>query len=268
MFKFLFSFILILSFLATRLFAESFVQFNVSGNDRVSKQAIINFSQLKSGVELSNSDLNNALKNIYETNFFEEVEVNITNNILNIIVKENPIIQDIKFNGVKAKKFVKILKDEIQLKSKSSFNKFTLQQDLNIISNILRQSGYYFAKVDTKLETNQNNTVNIIYEIEMGEKALISEIRFIGDKKFKSSKLQSVIISEEAKFWKFLSSNKYLNKERTELDKRLLKNFYLNKGYYKVRVEDVYTKVLDEQNFSLTYKIESGNRFLFNNFNT
>ena len=79
----------------------------------------------------------------------------------------------------------------------------------------------------------------------MGEKALINEIKFIGDKKFKSSKLRSVIRSEESKFWKFLSRNKFLNKELTELDKRLLKNFYLNKGYYQVKVEDVFSQILD-----------------------
>ena len=266
MFKFLFNFILILFLFTTRVLAESFSDYNVSGNERVSKQAIINFSKLKKGVELSNNDLNNALKNIYETNFFEQVNVNITNNTLNIIVKENPIIQDIQFNGVKAKKYVELLKEQIELKSKSSFNKFTLQKDLNKISNILRQSGYYFSKVDAKQKINPNNTVNIIYDITMGKKAIIGELRFIGDKKFKSSKLQSVIISEEAKFWKFLSTNKYLSRENTELDKRLLKNFYLDKGYYNVNIEDVYTRILDEQNFSLTYKIESGKKFLFNTF--
>ncbi len=266
MFKFLFNFILILFLFTTRVLAESFSDYNVSGNERVSKQAIINFSKLKKGVELSNNDLNNALKNIYETNFFEQVNVNITNDTLNIIVKENPIIQDIQFNGVKAKKYIEILKEQIELKSKSSFNKFTLQNDLNKISNILRQSGYYFSKVDAKQKINPNNTVNIIYDITMGKKAIIGELRFIGDKKFKSSKLQSVIISEEAKFWKFLSTNKYLSRENTELDKRLLKNFYLNRGYYNVNIEDVYTKILDEQNFSLTYKIESGKKFLFNTF--
>ena len=258
--------IIILLFFTANVLAESFSKYNVTGNQRVSKETIINFSKLKKNVEISENDLNKALKNIYGSNFFEEVSIVISGNTLNINVKEYPIIQDIIFNGIKAKKFIELIQAQTTLKPKSSFNKFTLQSDLNAISNVLRKSGYYFSEVEVQQRVNSNNTLNIIYDITMGEKALINEIKFIGDKKFKSSKLRSVIRSEESKFWKFLSRNKYLNKELTELDKRLLKNFYLNKGYYQVKVEDVFSQILDNKNFSLTYKIDSGKRFIFNSF--
>tara|TARA_B100000579_G_scaffold413489_1_gene406173 strand:+ start:522 stop:2765 length:2244 start_codon:yes stop_codon:yes gene_type:complete len=266
MYKNFIRFVVILLFFTSNALAESFSEFNITGNQRVSKQTIINFSKLKKDIEISESDLNKALKNIYDSNFFEKVSIEILDKTLNIKVKEYPIIQDIVFNGVKAKKHIKLFEEQITLKPKSSFNKFTLQSDLNKISNILRKNGYYFSKVDVSQKINSNNTLNIIYEINMGEKALISEIKFIGDKKYKSSKLRSVIRSEENKFWKFLSKNKYLNKELTDFDKRLLKNFYLNKGYYQVQVEDVYSQILDEENFSLTYKINSGKKFSFNTF--
>ncbi len=266
MYKNLVKLIIILLFFTANVLAESFSKYNVTGNQRVSEETIINFSKLKKNVEISKNDLNNALKNIYDSNFFDEVSMEISDNTLNINVKEYPIIQDIIFNGVKAKKFIEVIQSQTTLKPKSSFNKFTLQSDLNAISNVLRKSGYYFSEVEVQQKVNSNNTLNIIYDITMGEKALINEIKFIGDKKFKSSKLQSVIRSEENKFWKFLSRNKYLNKELTELDKRLLKSFYLNKGYYLVKVEDVYSQILDNKNFSLTYKIDSGKRFIFNSF--
>ena len=264
MFKNLIKFITIFYLCLGNAFAESFIDYNVTGNKRISTQTIINFSKLDVGVDLSKKDLNDALKNIYESNFFEEVSLDISNNILNIKVKELPIIQDVEFLGIKAKKYVELLKKQISLKPKSSFNQFTLQADLNLISNILRKSGFYFSKVVVQQTRNSNNTINIIYDVTMGAKAKIKDINFIGDKKFKSSKLAAVIISEESKFWKFLSKNKYLNRERTQLDKRLLKNFYLDKGYYEVNIEDVYTQILDEQSFSLTYKIDSGQKFFFN----
>ena len=266
MFKKLIKFTIIFCLFVGNVFAESFIDYNVTGNKRVSNQTIINFSKLDVGVDLSKKDLNDALKNIYESNFFEEVFVEISNNILNIKVKELPIIQDVEFTGIKAKKYIELLKEQISLKPKSSFNKFTLQADLKLISNILRKSGFYFSKVDVQQKKNSNNTINITYDVTMGEKARIKDIKFIGDKKFKSSKLTSIILSEESKFWKFLSKNKYLNRELTVLDKRLLQNFYLDKGYYQVIVEDVYTQILDEQSFSLTYKIDSGKKFFFNTF--
>ena len=92
--------------------------------------------------------MNEALKNIYNSNFFEKVTVEISENKLLINVKEYPIIQDIIFNGVKAKKHVELFKEQTKLKPKSSFNKFTLKEDLNRVSNVLRKSGYYFSEVD------------------------------------------------------------------------------------------------------------------------
>ena len=252
--------------LTTSVFAETFVELKVVGNDRVSSQTIINFSKIKNKGNLTELELNKAIKDIYETNFFEDVSIKIENNILTINVKEFPIIQEIEFIGIKANKYVELLKENITLKQKSSFNKFILQNDLQKITNILRQSGFYFSTVDVQKKINSNGTVNIIYNVSMGEKALIKEIRFIGDKKFKSSKLQTIITSERSAFWKFLSKNKFLNKQRTELDKRLLKNFYLNKGYYNVNIEEAYTQIVNEKYFAITFKINSGNKFSFNTF--
>ncbi len=248
------------------VYAEKFSDFNITGNDRISRQTIINFSKLKINVDLTTENLNEAVKELYNTNFFEDVSVNIKNDILNINVKEYPIIQNIKFNGLKAKKFIKLLKDQSLLKAKYPFNEFILQKDLVKVSNILRKLGYYFSKVEVQKKTNPDNTINITYDIILGEKAMIKEIKFIGDKKFKTSKLMRVISSEEDKFWKLLSKRRYLDKERTFTDKKLLSNFYLNKGYYNVKIEDVYTQVLNGKDFSLTFKIDSGDKFLFNTF--
>jgi outer membrane protein insertion porin family len=261
-------FIIILFFsITSSVLAEVVKKFNVTGNDRVSRQTIINFSQLELDTDISTKDLNNSLKILYETNFFENVSINIENGIVNLNVKEYPIIQSVKFNGIKAKKIKKLLLDQIKLKEKNPYNKFFLQNDLNKILNIFKESGYYFAKVEVKEEKNSNKTVNIIYEIDRGEKALIKEIRFIGDKRFKDRKLHSVITSEVSRPWKFISKGKYLNNDRVNLDLRLLKNFYLNKGYYLVNVENAYSAILDEESFSLTYKIDAGEKFIFNDLN-
>ena len=259
-------FVLLAYLCITSANAESFLNFNVIGNERVSAQTIINFSNLETGSDLSENDFNQALKNIYDTNFFELVNLDIINKTLNITVKEFPIIQNIEFKGIKTQKLTDILNDQISLKSRSSFNEFFLKNDLNKITNILRQSGYYYSNVDVQKIVNSNNTISLIYDINMGEKASIAKIKFIGDKKFKSSTLLSVIKSEEDKFWKFLTKAKYVNKEQTKLDIRLLKNFYLEKGYYNVNVEEAFTQVLDKQNFLLTFKIDAGEKFFFNSF--
>ena len=123
--------------------------------------------------------------------------------------------------------------------------------------------GFYFVKIDAEIENLAKNRVNIIYSIDKGEKAKISKIYFLGDKKIRDKKLRDVIVSQEAKFWKFISRNVYLNQERIELDKRLLKNYYRNKGYYEVDLTSSNVEYLEGKGFILTYSINAGKRYKF-----
>ncbi len=253
--------------LTNNSFSEIVKSFKIEGNERVSESTIINFSDVKKNTNLIPSDFNKVLKNLYSTNFFEDVSLNLENGVLTIKVKEYPIVQSIIFEGIKANKFKEELYDKISLKEKNPYNKLLLKGDLNLIKNIFKRSGYYFVEIKLEEITNENNTVDLIYNVDMGEKALIKKINFIGDKKYKDRKLHSIITSEEAKFWKFISRGKYLDEERINLDKRLLKNFYLNKGYYNVVIENAFSQLVDDEYFALTYNINSGNKFKFNEFN-
>ncbi len=247
--------------------SEIVKNFKIEGNVRVSNSTIINFSEVKKNADLSPNDFNKVLKNLYLTNFFEDVSLNLENGILTIKVKEYPIVQSIVFNGIKAKKFKEELYDKISLKEKNPYNKLLLKSDLNLIKNIFKRSGYYFVEIKLDEKINDNNTVDLIYNVEMGNKALIKKINFIGDKKYKDRKLHSVITSEEAKFWKFISKGKYLDESRIDLDKRLLKNFYLNKGFYNVVIENAFSQLVNDEYFELTYNINAGNKLKFNEFN-
>ena len=113
---------------------------------------------------------------------------------------------------------------------------------------------------------NDNNTVDLIFDIDLGDKAFINEIIFIGDKKFKKRKLINVITSEEDKFWKFISNKRLLNKKRLELDKRLLLNFYKNQGFYKVSILDETVEFDENKNFNIIFTIDSGQKFTFGDF--
>ena len=129
--------------------------------------------------------------------------------------------------------------------------------------NIFKKKGYFFANVEIFKEEIENNRINIIIDIDLGEKSKIKKISFIGDKKFKNKKLLSIIVSEEFKFWKFISNKKYLNEEIINLDKRLLKNFYLNKGFYNVKINSSFARLINKDEFELIFNIDSGPKILF-----
>ena len=185
---------------------------------------------------------------------------------MSIKVIESPLIENIEIKGPKAKKILKLFKKNLKLKERTSYNKILISEDKNRIINDLKLLGYFFSKVDVVIETIEDNKINLTYDIDMGEKAKIKKISFIGDKIFKDRKLRGVIVSEEFKFWKFISGKKYLNQSLIELDERLLKNFYLNKGFYNVVINSSFAKLIDEKDssFELIYNINANQKFVFN----
>ena len=262
----IFKLLLILTLITLPVNSEILKKIEVEGNQRVSSETIKIFTQTKINTDLDSNNLNEIIKNLYSTNFFKDVSISFKNNILNIKVQENPIIQALNFEGVKNKRILEILRDQIEMKEKSPFVENKVKNDEKKISNILRTNGYYFSKVNTSLISNENNTVNLIYNIELGDKAYIKKISFIGDKKIKDSKLRKIIISEEAKFWKFVSSRKFLDINRIKLDTKLLLNYYKNKGYFNATIESSSAKIIDENQFELIFNINAGKKYYFGKF--
>jgi len=264
MLKFIFSLLLSFSILINFSYAEEIKEIKISGNSRISDETIKVFSELDLNKNFEDIDLNNLIKQLYETNFFSDVNIKYENQILYIKVVENPIVQNIIIEGVKANRLKDQIYDSLLIKEKNSFVEDITKTDVTRISNSLKKNGYYFSEVDLLVENKKNNTVNLIYNIKLNEKAIIKQIQFIGDKVFKNRKLRRVIVSDEDKPWKFISNKKYLNEERIKLDERLLKNFYINKGYYQVNVSNTYAKYLDDNSFIVTFSINAGNKFKFN----
>ena len=262
-----FLFFIIFIFKITFVNAEIVKSISVNGNERIASETIIIFSKINIGDDLIINDLNKVIKNLYETDFFKNVSVKITNNILNINVVENNLVQTLEINGVKNKELKQALLDQLEITQNKSFVIERSSLDTLRLSNFLKNSGYYFSNVNLKVKENDNKTVNLIYDITLNKKAVIKKINFSGNKIFKSRLLASVIVTEESKFWKFLSRKKYLNERQIQLDQRLLKNFYLNEGYYNVKISQTSANVIRDNEFNLTYNINSGKKFFFNKLN-
>ena len=251
--------------LTSILRAEIITEIKIEGNQRISTETIIMFAEVSANDQVTEIDLNKILKKLYNTNFFDLVTVKISDKILFIKVKENPIIQSINFEGIKSSKILENLKKNVFLKSRSSFNEVLLEKDKKKIKNLLKNLGYYFSEIDILIEELKDNKINLTYNIDLGEKAKIRKISFIGDKIFKDKKLKGVILSEEYKPWKFLSGKKYLNEEMISYDERLLKNFYLNKGFYNVVINSSFAKVTEKNSFELIYNINANSKLFFGN---
>ena len=253
-------FILLFNFHAS---SEVIEKFNINGNQRISSNTIIVFSEVNIGQEIKNDDLNLILKNLYNTKYFEDVRLTLENNILNIFVKEYPVIQKINYNGIKSNTILENITSNKLLKDKSPYNVFFLKIEKDRILNTIKELGYYNASVDTSVETLDENLVSINFDIILGDKAKIKKITFIGNKVFKDNKLKRLITSSEYKFWKIISGRKYLNENLIKLDERLLKNFYLNNGYYNVKINSSFAKLVKNNEFEVIFNIDSKQKYFF-----
>ena len=265
MFKTFFITLTIFFFIITSALSEKIKKYEVSGNNRISNETIILFGEIDTDKDLNDKDLNIIIKNLYKTNFFKDVKLEIKNGILYINVIENPIIQLVDITGIKADKIKDPILESLNLKRNNSFIEYLAKKDKEKFINLLKNSGYYFADVKLKIINNSNNTVNLIYDVNLGKKAKIKKIKFIGDKKYKNRKLYRIIASEENKFWKFLSNNKFLDQSRIDLDNRLLENFYRNKGFYNVKIQNSFAQYQDDGFFDLIFNINAGEKFFFKN---
>jgi outer membrane protein insertion porin family len=235
----------------------------IKGNDRISDETVQLFSNVEIGSDIDEKNINFILKKLYETNYFKDVNLSFLNNSLTIIVKEHPIIQSIKYEGIKSNKVLEIITKDQFIKEKSPYNENLLKFENDRIKKIIKDLGYYNASLDVSVINLSDNLISLSFDINLGDKAKIKKITFVGNKIFKDNKLRRLIASSEYKFWKIISGRKYLNENTVLLDERLLKNYYLNNGYYNVEINSSFAKIIGDNEFELIFNIDAKNKVFF-----
>ena len=246
-------------------FSDVIKEFSIEGNNRVANETIIMFSNLEIGDQISQKKLNEALKDLYYTDYFKDVKITSVNQVIKINVVENPIIQKITIKGIKKNKINDKISEISSKLEKYPFVENKINEQVNLLKNILRSYGYYFVKLQTSINTNSNNTVDLVYDFELGEIAKIKKINFIGNKIFRDNTLRNIVISEENKFWKFITQNKLLDNNRIKADVSRLNNFYKNRGYFNVKIKSTTAVINDQNQFELIFNINAGQKYFFDN---
>ena len=248
--------------------AEVVNKIEINGNLRVSDETIIIYGEINKNEDYSEQDLNRIINNLYSTNFFEDVKLELKNNILKVNLVEYPVINNLIILGEPSKKYKEQIIKIMSLKGKDSFIRNYLSSDVEKIKKLYASIGYNFTEVETKIRELDKNNVDLIFEIKRGDITTISKISFIGDKKIREKRLRDVIASQEDKFWKFISKNTRYSKNLINLDVRLLSNYYKSIGYYDVRVTSNTAEIKGRDNVELTYSIDAGKRYTIKKIST
>jgi outer membrane protein insertion porin family len=256
-------FVIVFFLLLTNTLVAEIAKVNIAGNARVNKATIESLVDKK----ISNIDsiyINNLTKKIYDTDFFADVKISYNNNVLTINVIENPIVNFFYINGIKDTDLDQVNKI-ITLKENSIFSSSKLKKDIESTREFLNATGHYQASIVPEVIKIDNNQVNLIINIDKKEISKIKNIYFIGSKFFSNSQLIDVITSSEDGWWKFFSTSA-LSEQRIELDKQLLKDFYKSKSFYDVQIESAFASVDKNNNFTLTFSINSGKKYKFGDY--
>jgi len=236
----------------------------IQGNQRISQETINEIIDFKPGADYSFSNINNMQKELFKTGFFKNINIKIEKNNLIINVIENPIIDFFYIDGVKNNKREDLLYEKLSLGQNKIFSDSILKKDLELIREIYHQSGFFDVKIFPKISQLKNNSINLILDIDRGNKYKINKIFFIGNKKYKSSRLIDIISSSEHGWWKFLSSTTVVDKNRIDYDVNLLKNYYLDRGYYDVQILTSDINLVKSQSYAdITFSINSGSKYFF-----
>lgn len=265
-----------LKFLNTILFFILFTTFakaeivkdiQIVGNKKVSDETIKIYGDIKINEDYNEKKLNDILNSLYKTNFFENVDLKLSNNILIINLKEFLTINQIIILGEKSKKRGDQIKKVISLKEKESFIKSNLSNDIELIKNYYSSVGFNSAKIQAKVKKFED-VIDLIIDIDIGQETRISSINFAGDKKVSDKRLRDIIASEEHKFWKVISRNTKFSERLVLLDERLLKNYYKSIGYYDVNINSKSANINKNNDIDITFTIDAGTRYIIKKIST
>jgi len=235
----------------------------VEGNQRIESGTVLSYLGLKPGDSFSQSDIDAGLKNLFATGFFADVKLLRQGNMLLVHVVENPVISKVAFEG-NDKIETKDLEKEVELKPRSIFSQDKVQSDVKRILDIYRRSGRYNATVEPKIIRQDQNRVDLVYEISEGPAAKVAKISFIGNEHFDSDTLRKSLRTEETRWYKFLTDNDKYDPDRLQFDQELLRRFYNNEGYADFQVKSANAELSPNKDaFYLTFVVEEGPQYTF-----
>lgn len=233
----------------------------VLGSERVEPTTVLTYLSLKHGDEVTQDALDNALKSLFATGLFADVQVSETGGVVTVQVTENPIINEVAFEGNTELEDEK-LQGEIQARPRQVFTRSSVQADVARLYDIYQRNGRFSADIQPKIIKLDQNRVNLVFEVNEGPLTEIETIRFVGNQRFDDDTLRSVVASKEAVWYSLLSNSDRFDEDRLAYDQELLRQFYLKEGYADFRIVSASSELSqDKTKFYITMQVDEGSRY-------
>jgi outer membrane protein insertion porin family len=255
---------------STETFAQSgpvIRDIRVVGNSRIESEAVRSYLTFTVGQHYDGYKADESLRALFGTGLFQDVHINLQGSTVVVTLVENPIINRVAFEGNSEVKS-ETLSEEVQLKARSLYTRARAQADVQRILDVYRRQGYYATQVDAQIIQLDHNRVDLVFEIHEGPETKVAGINFIGNQAFSDTELRGVITTTESSFLDFLKPTSVYDPDRFNLDRELLRRYYVKNGYADMRVVSAVADVDREgKGFFLTFTVDEGQRYNFGAIN-
>jgi len=235
----------------------------IKGNERIEQGTVLSYLTIQPGDLVGPAQIDLALKTLFRTELFADVKLDIQSTDLVVTVVENPIINQVVFEGNDNLKEDK-LRDEVTIRPRGIFTRSKVQKDVQRIIELYRRSGRISATVTPKVVELPQKRIDLVFEINEGPKSGVLRINFLGNKEYSDNDLRDVVVTKESEWYKFLTSNDNYDPDRIEYDREQLRKHYRNRGFYDFRIISAVAELAPDKNgFAITYSLDEGPKYKF-----
>lgn len=243
------------------LHAQSLENIRVEGTQRIEDATIRSYMALQEGDRIDTERVNKSLKSLFATGLFADVRIRREGNDLVVAVVENPVINRVVFEGNKRIKD-EDLQAEVRMRPRSVYTRARVLSDVERIQEIYRRAGRYGATVEPKVIQQDQNRVDLVFEINEGPITYVRKISFNGNTHYSDDRLRDEILTKETAWYRFLSSSDTYDPQRMAFDREKLRRFYLSKGYADFAIQSAVAELTpDREGFFLTFTVDEGARY-------
>jgi outer membrane protein insertion porin family len=243
--------------------AATVSRIEVRGNTRVDAQTVKDNLGITPGKPFGNNDIDAATKRLLATGLFSDVRITQAGGALVVTVSEHLVVNQVIFQGNKKIKDTQ-LAEAVKLKARSSFDQQTLDADTEAVRTAYRNAGRNDATVTSRLMNLDGGRVNIVYEVNEGDRTKIANIVFVGNHAFNTRRLRDLMTTRRSNFLSWLTRNDVYSEDRMHADEEILRRFYYEHGYADFRVISS-TANLDTptQEYTITVTVDEGEKYTF-----
>ncbi len=239
----------------------------VTGNRRVAEGTVLSYLPVQIGDVVSQGGLSQSLERLYATNLFKDIKLDIDGSVLTVTIVENPIINRVNIEGNDVITDERLL-EVIDVQPRRVYNRQVALDAAAKLLDVYRAGGRFAAVVEPKIIELDENRVDLVFEVDEGPLIKINSIVFSGNQNFSDRALSQAIVSREKRWWAFLTPNDKYDEGRLDYDVRLLRQYYLSRGYADINVSRARGGLLpDRSGFAITFLIDEGVRYKVNNIN-